>query len=96
MLEWLEGWVVVDLMLGAIRATPYTLLFLAGFMLTQGLLAAHAAVEVGNHEAVRQMLHGAFLDGSGLAWTLGISLGLVVVKGLVRLGDRWLDRCERL
>jgi len=95
MLEWLEGWVIVDAIAGAIRITPYALLFLLGCLLTQGVLAANAAVTVGNAEAARQMLHGAFLDSMGIGWTLGIACGLVAIKAAFHLGQRGEARRRR-
>jgi len=79
-----SSWVgdIIGLIGEVIRVIPYTLLFLLAFLIMQGLLASHAAVDMGAGPAARALVHGAFLDGFGLAWSLGVSSALVAWKWL--------------
>ena len=73
---------VIDAVGCVLRHIPYTLLFLLGFLIVQGLMACHASVEAGNGPAARALVHGAFLDSAGLWWSLGIPTVLVAWKWL--------------
>lgn len=68
-----------------IRVIPYTLLFLLGLLIVQGLMACHASVDIGNGPAARALVHGAFLDSPGLWWSLGVPTVLVGWKWLAKV-----------
>ncbi|HVI54591.1 MAG TPA: hypothetical protein VM621_06010 [Luteibacter sp.] len=75
----------------AIRVIPYTLIFLLGFLIVQGLMACHASVDMGNGPAARALVHGAFLDSLGLWWSLGVPTALVAWKRLAKVTSRSRD-----
>lgn len=79
-----SGWIadIIGLIGNVVRVIPYTLLFLFGFLIVQGLMACHASVDVGNGVAARALVHGAFLDSLGLWWSLGVPTVLVAWKWL--------------
>jgi len=81
---------IIDAIGSVVRLIPYTLLFLLGFLIVQCLMACHASVDMGNGPAARALVHGAFLDGLGLGWSLGVPTVLVAWKWLARatLGRR--------
>jgi hypothetical protein len=89
-----SGWIsdITELIGGVVRAAPYSLLFLFGFLIVQGLMACHASVDIGAGPAARALVHGAFLDSLGLSWSLGVPTALVVWKWLAGkmrgMGDR--------
>lgn len=85
-----SSWVgdIIGLIGDVIRVIPYTLLFLLGFLLVQGLMACHASVDMGAGPAARALVHGAFLDHMGLSWSLGVSTILVVWKRLAKSMSR--------
>nr|WP_063573785.1 hypothetical protein [Luteibacter rhizovicinus] len=74
-----------------IRVIPYTLLFLLGFLIVQGVMACHASVDMGNGAAARALVHGAFLDSLGLWWSLGVPTALVAWKWLAKGTSRSRD-----
>lgn len=75
---------VIGVIGDVIRVIPYTLLFLLGFLIVQGLMACHASVAMGNGPAAHALVHGAFLDSLGLWWSLGVPTALVTWKGLAK------------
>jgi len=79
-----SSWVgdIIGVIGDVIRVIPYTLLFLLAFLIVQGLIASHAAVDMGAGPAARALVHGAFLDRFGLAWSLGVPSALVAWKWL--------------
>jgi hypothetical protein len=81
-----SSWVgdVVDVIDDVIRVIPYSLLFLFGFLLVQGLMACHASVDIGSGPAARALVHGAYLDGPGLSWSFGVPTALLAWKWLGR------------
>jgi hypothetical protein len=48
----------------------------------QGLMATHAAIDMGAGPAARALVHGAFLDRTSLSWSLGVPIALVSWKWL--------------
>lgn len=82
----ISSWVadILDLIGDMVRVIPYPLLFLFGFVLVQALMACHASVGIGAGPATRALVHGAFLDRTGLSWSLGVPTGLVLWKWLAK------------
>jgi hypothetical protein len=76
---------VIGVIGDVVRAIPYPLLFLLGFLIVQGLMACHASVDMGNGPAARALVHGAFLDSLGLGWSLGVASALVAWKWLAKI-----------
>lgn len=76
---------VIGVIGDVVRAIPYPLLFLLGFLIVQGLMACHASVDMGNGPAARALVHGAFLDSLGLGWSFGVASALVAWKWLAKI-----------